>query len=63
LTAVTAETGSAAAKVAILVAGIKSSVRAAYIPTADQNMRPIGVKQLEIVLDEIAAARGNMKKS
>ena len=56
LTAVTAETGSAAAKVAILVAGIKTSVRAGYISTADQNMRPIAVKQLEVVLDEIAAA-------
>ncbi len=56
LTAVTAETGSAALKNAILVAGIKSAVRAAYLARADQDMKPQGVKALEVVLDEIAAS-------
>lgn len=54
LDAVTA--ASAGAKVGTLCTGIKSSVRAAYVASADQNMRPIAVKQLEIVLDEIAAS-------
>ncbi len=54
LTAVTA--ASAGAKVSTLCTGIKTSVRAGYIPTGDQYMHPIAVKQLEVVLDEIAAA-------
>ncbi len=54
LTAVTA--ASAGAKVGTLCDGIKSSVRSAYIGKADQYMHPIAVKQLEVVLDEIAAA-------
>ena len=56
LAAVTAETGSAAAKNALLVAGIKSAVRAGYLARSDQDMKPQGVKALEVVLDEIAAS-------
>ncbi len=54
LTAITA--ASAGAKVGTLCTGIKSSVRAAYIARADQDLRPQAVKALDTVLDEIAAA-------
>ncbi len=56
LTAVTAETGSAAAKNAILVAGIQTAVKAAYIARADNDMHPLAAKAVNDVLAEIAAS-------
>ena len=55
LASVTAETGTTQ-KCPVLVAGIKSAIRAAYLASSDQHIRPIALKQLDIVLDEIAAS-------
>ncbi len=55
LTAVTAQSGMTQ-KCPVLVAGIKSAVKAQYAARADQDMTPLGLKALDTVLDEVAAS-------
>ncbi len=55
LTAVTAQSGMTQ-KCPVLVAGIKSAVKAQYAARADNDIRAEAIKQLDIVLDEIAAS-------
>ncbi len=55
LTAVTAQSGMTQ-KCPVLVAGIKSAVKAQYAARSDQDMTPLGLKALDTVLDEVAAS-------
>lgn len=60
ITAVTAA-GTGTAKVAAMVAGIKTSVHAQIDARGDQDIKPQALKSLDVVLDEFVSKAASIQ--